>query len=163
MSNMPKVSLGCSRCSNPRLKHSSYCRDHYREYQRLWIAKRRAEFFKNKTCILCGSEENLELDHIDPSTKVSHTIWSWSEKRRLEEIAKCQILCHDCHVRKTIKNHEKAHGDQKKNAKLVDNDVVEIKKLYSRGVPASEICQKYLVDRSNFYKIIHGKAWRHVD
>jgi hypothetical protein len=42
------------------------------------------------------------VDHVDPSTKVNHVIWSWSENRRLAELAKCQVLCHDCHVKKTI-------------------------------------------------------------
>lgn len=73
-----------------------------RQYQREWRAKRRADFFKNKRCARCGSTDNLELDHVDPKSKLSNAIWSWSEKRRLIEIAKCQILCTDCHKSKTF-------------------------------------------------------------
>jgi hypothetical protein len=51
---------------------------------------------------MCGSTSSLELDHIDRNTKVTHRIWSWSEARRNEEIAKCQILCEDCHQSKTV-------------------------------------------------------------
>lgn len=72
-----------------------------REYQRQWIAKRRSDFFAEKSCVVCDSKDRLELDHIDPSTKVSHAIWSWSQQRRETEIAKCQVLCHDCHQVKT--------------------------------------------------------------
>ena len=75
--------------------------DKQREYQRQWAARRRAAFFDDKSCAWCGSTERLELDHIDPELKVSHRIWSWSEARRAEEVAKCQVLCHDCHLDKT--------------------------------------------------------------
>ena len=78
-----------------------YTGDKKREYQREWVAKRRATFFADKCCAYCGSTKNLELDHIDPSQKVSHSIWSWSESRRNEELAKCQALCEECHKEKT--------------------------------------------------------------
>lgn len=83
-----------------------------REYARKWIANRRAEFFADKSCVLCGSTDRMELDHVDPSQKTDHRIWSWSEKRRLEEIAKCQVLCLGCHHRKTGEQFRKTlvHG-----------------------------------------------------
>src|SRR5665213_974333 len=71
------------------------------EYQRERIARRREDYFSDKHCIVCGTTDNLELDHIDPAKKVSHSIWSWSEEHRAIELAKCQVLCHDCHVKKT--------------------------------------------------------------
>ena len=72
---------------------------------RKWLQNRREKWFKeNGPCKNCGSWENLELDHIDPAQKVSHKIWSWSDKRRLEELAKCQVLCYDCHKEKTRKD-----------------------------------------------------------
>ena len=54
-------------------KRKAYLRD----YQRQWVARRRAEFFAGKACVRCGSQERLELDHIDPKLKVAHQIWSW--------------------------------------------------------------------------------------
>lgn len=71
-------------------------------YQRLWIAKRRRDFFESKVCVICGSADELELDHIDPKTKITHAVWSWKESRRREELDKCQVLCVDCHMDKTI-------------------------------------------------------------
>lgn len=69
-----------------------------REYQRKWAARRRAIFFRGKECERCGSRANLQLHHRDPRLKVAHAIWSWGEKRRQAEIAKCEVLCGDCHV-----------------------------------------------------------------
>ena len=83
-----------------------------REYDREWVRKRREQFFDGKSCVECGSIDRLELDHIDRATKVSHKIWSWSEARRNEELAKCQVLCHDCHLSKTAKENTRpvTHG-----------------------------------------------------
>ena len=73
-----------------------------KEFQRKWMAKRREDWFTaNGPCIKCGSFEDLELDHIDRLQKVTHNIWSWSAKRQLEELSKCQVLCKICHVKKT--------------------------------------------------------------
>lgn len=72
-----------------------------RDYQRKWIAARRAEWFADKQCAQCGSTEDMELDHIDPKQKVAHTIWSWAKHRRDEEVAKCQVLCGVHHLEKT--------------------------------------------------------------
>lgn len=75
------------------------------------MTQRRAAFFQDKKCVECGSIEDLELDHVDPSTKVSHRIWTWSEVRRNEELAKCQILCRSCHQKKTAQENQTAqHG-----------------------------------------------------
>lgn len=71
------------------------------EYQRQWMARRREDFLKDKVCIFCGSIERLELDHIDPKLKISHKIWSWSFERRVIEIAKCRVLCHTCHKKRS--------------------------------------------------------------
>ena len=76
-------------------------REAQREYARKWVAARRAEHFRDKACAACGSSIELELDHIDPSTKVTSVIWSWSQQRRDEELLKCQVLCKPCHKVKT--------------------------------------------------------------
>lgn len=76
-------------------------KDRQRQYQREWYAKRRAEFFADKACVVCNATEELELDHIDSFSKTCHKIWSWAKSRREAEIAKCQVLCHRCHVIKT--------------------------------------------------------------
>lgn len=78
-----------------------YVGERKREYQREWMRRRREDFFANKSCVRCGSTDRLELDHIDRATKVDHKIWSWSKARQEKELAKCQVLCYDCHKVKT--------------------------------------------------------------
>ena len=77
-----------------------------RRFQRELTRRRRldaiAEF--GGQCVKCGSKENLEFDHIDPKTKISHVMWSWAEVRRRAELTKCQLLCSDCHKAKTAKD-----------------------------------------------------------
>jgi len=64
---------------------------------KLWVAKRRIQYFKTKRCRFCGSTKTLELDHINPIEKESHRIWTWSKERQKEELKKCRVLCHKCH------------------------------------------------------------------
>ncbi len=73
-----------------------------REYARLWIARRRAEYMADKACLDCGATEQLEIDHVDPTQKVSHRIWSWSAARRSAELAKCVVRCRECHLKRTV-------------------------------------------------------------
>jgi hypothetical protein len=62
-----------------------------RRYRRERIAKRRAEFFADKTCIDCGATKHLELDGRHTSQPVNHRVWSWSAARREAELAKYDI------------------------------------------------------------------------
>ena len=73
-------------------------KDRQREYQRQWVAKRREAFFCNKECKHCGDSQDLQLHHLDPKQKESHSIWGWGDKRRLPEIEKCIVLCKACHL-----------------------------------------------------------------
>jgi hypothetical protein len=82
-----------------------------REYQRKWCAARRAAYLAGKSCVACGATEELEVDHIDPATKISHNVWSWAEARRKTELAKCQVLCRSCHREKSLKAYpQRQHG-----------------------------------------------------
>jgi hypothetical protein len=73
-----------------------------RKYQREWVANRKQKWLdENGPCVICGSDFKLEIDHINPKIKTTHSIWSWSEKRRNVELKKCQILCEKCHQNKT--------------------------------------------------------------
>lgn len=79
-----------------------------REYQRRWLSERRREWLaENGPCVRCGSSENLQVDHIKPGTKVDHKVWSWSEARRKKELAKCQVLCRKCHIKKSMECGER--------------------------------------------------------
>lgn len=71
-----------------------------KEYARVWIKKRREDYFNGKVCTDCGSIKNLLIHHLDPNTKESHRIWSWSEERRNRELSKCIVLCGSCHQKR---------------------------------------------------------------
>lgn len=78
-----------------------------RAYQLKWMHARRRQRLAGLICVRCGSSEDIEIDHIDPSKKVSHRIWSWKEKRYQAEIKKCQPLCGACHKAKTREDYLK--------------------------------------------------------
>ena len=44
---------------------------------------------------------DLELHHVDPTQKVSHSIWSWTKEKRDKEAAKCKVLCFECHKKES--------------------------------------------------------------
>jgi len=64
-------------------------------------------FLNANPCVECGESrpETLQFDHIDPSTKsfaISSALrnnYAW--QRIANEMAKCQVLCANCHAIKT--------------------------------------------------------------
>jgi hypothetical protein len=131
--------------------------DLQREFNRKWVAARRAAWFAGKQCVKCGSTESLELDHIDPATKVSHSIWSWTAERREAELAKCQVLCRKCHQEKSLT--ENIRGEDCTNAKLTEADVREI---LQSGLPGAELGRQFNVSRETISSIRLGHTWRHI-
>ena len=60
-------------------------------------------------CVVCGTEDRLEIDHIDPTLKSFSIpkLWSVSQKRFDEELSKCQLLCKFHHEEKSVNEHGK--------------------------------------------------------
>lgn len=84
-----------------------------REYQRNFLRARREQWLEeNGPCVDCGSWQQLEVDHEDPSTKVTHSVWSWRAARREIELRKCRPRCRRCHLAKTAREAatNPAHG-----------------------------------------------------
>lgn len=133
-----------------------------RKAQREWMARRKAQWIEeNGPCASCGSSEDLQVDHIDPSKKISHACWSWSEQRRLAELAKCQVLCAPCHLRKSLR--ERAKGEAHGRALLTDKKVKKIRKKYQSGQWTHlALAQKYGVGQTTIRNIIHRRTWRHI-
>lgn len=70
-------------------------------------------------CVLCGSLEDLEMDHIDRSTKLFTISGGWSRNpdEFWAEVAKCQLLCRDHHAEKTARERSVGHGEGKTGKK----------------------------------------------
>lgn len=120
----------CKKCNQDKLESEFYnrggsrkgrqnmCREcsariarEYRQAQRDKVA----QYKMAKGCELCSFKAvipaQLDLDHVDPSTKTykgSHKSYDagWSWERIEAELAKCQVVCKNCHA---LRTHEEGH------------------------------------------------------
>jgi 5-methylcytosine-specific restriction endonuclease McrA len=55
-------------------------------------------------CTGCGATQDLQFDHIDPTTKLFTVTkgWAFSWEKVLAEAKKCQLLCKKCHEAKSL-------------------------------------------------------------
>lgn len=98
----------CNACSRKRARE-------YRQEQRDKVAS----YKLSKGCEECDFKAQhscqLDLDHVDPSTKTykgSHKAYDagWSWKRIENELAKCRVLCKNCH---SLRTHNEGHWKNK--------------------------------------------------
>lgn len=111
-----------------------------REYQRRWMAQQRASYIEGKSCVDCGSTDNLEIDHLDKSRKVSHRIWSWTKAKRDAELAKCVTRCRACHIERHASERRQDHGQG----------------AYKRGCRC-EVCRAANADKARRYLERRGR------
>ena len=87
-------------------------KDENREYMRKYMLER---YHRRKQeaiaslggkCVVCGSTENIEFDHKERKGKkatLGDVLAGGSEDLVKAELEKCQLLCRECHIKKTIK------------------------------------------------------------
>lgn len=96
-------------------------REDYNGYMRKYMLaryhRRRAEIVQRLggKCVKCGSIELLEIDHVDPKSKVhdfGKRLAGLSAAKLEEEVKKAQLLCDPCHNLKSMgeKGHQPARG-----------------------------------------------------
>jgi hypothetical protein len=130
-----------------------------REYARKWVAARRkAWLLANGPCVDCGSSEDLEVDHVDPSTKVTHNVWSWAKARREAELAKCVVRCTVCHKKKSAGEKNNA-GEDNPMAKLTEDGVRLIR---SSPLSLRVLADQLGVDYSLVGQVRRGQIWTHI-
>ena len=56
----------------------------------------------------------------------------------------------------------KPKGSKNNNAKLNEENVLDIKKQLKQGVPIKNICQQYEVAYQTIADIRDGRSWKHV-
>lgn len=64
---------------------------------------------KSKPCVDCGEKYNywqMQFDHRDQTKKKYEISWmeSYGIKKLMDEIAKCDLVCANCHADRTYKN-----------------------------------------------------------
>lgn len=124
-------------------------------YQNAWKKQRRDVWFaENGPCVDCGSWDELRLDHVDPASKIDHKIWTWSEVRRLAELAKCVVRCFSCHVIKTKANREHVSGEKHHFARLSTEQVLSIRARVSLGEKQSDLAREFEVHKTVINRIV---------
>ena len=101
---------------------SAYGREHYLANKQRYIDQASAtqrrlrreriaylvDYFATHPCADCGESDPvvLEFDHLDPKAKsftIGGSISDRSWQSILDEIAKCDVVCANCHRRRTMK------------------------------------------------------------
>ncbi len=129
------------------------------------MRKTRADWFAaNGPCKKCGATENLEVDHVDPGTKVCHAVWSWTPMRRELELKKCQVLCRRCHRQKTSAEQKPGRVFTSKR-KITDKQVLKAVLLREMGWTIRRIGKKFGVSHVTIERLTNaasnGKDFRH--
>src|SRR5579863_7150610 len=131
-------------------------------------ARRLTWLQENGPCANCGSWTDLEVDHKDPEQKITHRVWSWKESRRLEELAKCQVLCYNCHKEKsnkerTIFNIKFQSDENGPLAKLTNAEALLIRKLYTTGLYSQRRLGKHFgITHAQINYIINNKSFKNI-
>lgn len=92
---------------DPEKRRESVRRSMARRY-----AKQRARAIEHLggSCVVCGTKESLEFDHIDRETKSfsvgQHLSRRWDDI--VSELDKCQLLCTEDHLEKTLEERSGA-------------------------------------------------------
>ena len=141
-----------------------------KEYFRNYYHRRKQGYIDllGGRCKICNGKENLEFDHIDANNKSFNIskFMNYSKKKVEEELKKCQLLCHSCHLEKTRMNKEsirnRAKGENVASSKLKKSDIVNIRKLREEGLTHQAIADEYNVRRENITAILNGRTWLHV-
>ncbi len=131
----------CGECSGPCRSNRRYCctecrkialakrprsatdiNEYMRKYMLGWYHRQRAQVVAalGGSCVRCGSTDQLELDHKDPSLKELEYGKRFSAARPKwdSEVAKAQLLCKPCHQEKTAVENGRgqirvAHGAER--------------------------------------------------
>lgn len=131
-------------------------REYMRNYQRAWHQRHRAkrimrvqerrdklrEFYKqlkeNLACTQCGENHpaTLQFHHLDPQTKdfnlATVVTEGYSIKRIKNEIAKCIVLCANCHAKL---HYELARREQSSHQ---DNPIADVQHIEQRSNTSEE-------------------------
>jgi hypothetical protein len=147
------------------------CKECKSEVNKIRVTNRRQEWLsKNGPCVDCGSWENLEVDHVDPSTKdprlrkgSGSVIFTWKAEKREKELAKCVVRCHECHMAKTIKNEENIlRGEENNSTNYTSEKVLTAVAMMDKGLKIQEITDILGIPGSTLRGWRSGAKWNHL-
>jgi len=89
-------------------------------------------------CVRCNSCTDLQIDHIDHLDKsfTVSTNWALSWDKLVVELDKCQLLCADCHLQKTMEE-----GSLKKSRTTQPQNLHGTVWMYSKRKCRCEACK----------------------
>ncbi|AGG91282.1 hypothetical protein SWVG_00045 [Synechococcus phage S-RIP1] len=103
----------CPKCKVRDKGRNPYCKPCFKEYNKQRLKKKRDfvnEYKLARGCCKCGYNEHpvaLELNHIDPSTKIysiGKQLIGISMPKLIAELKKCNVMCANCHQIHTFEN-----------------------------------------------------------
>lgn len=104
---------------------------------------------------MCGSTVNLEFDHVDSKDKsfaISRNM-SYNFSEIQNEINKCQLLCRQCHIKKSKRENDIC-------AKIDADIAISICEEYTAmGMTQTEIGNRYGLTQSAVGLIVRGERW----
>lgn len=132
-------------------------KEKHREYNLKYYHNKRKRIISELggKCIVCGSTENLEFDHVNKNNKlfgISRRICNSYEHIK-PEIDKCVILCRDCHIAKT----KESMDNGTKINKYIAISICE--EYASSGITQAELGAKYGLSQKAISDIITGRRW----
>lgn len=134
-----------------------------RAYEKM--KNRRMEWLlSNGPCRACGSSTRLEIDHVNPSQKVHHAVWSWSLQRMLAELEKCQVLCNKCHKKKSAReSRELQVGVPRLAYRILKNEqVTMIRDGKANGLSERSLAKSFGVSKTTIHCLLVGESYREI-
>jgi 5-methylcytosine-specific restriction endonuclease McrA len=129
-------------------------------YQNAWMAARRSAWIaEHGPCVDCKTWDDLEVDHVNARTKVTHRVWSWSAERREAELAKCVVRCQSCHRKKTTAAGEHPRGERTSRALLTE---VQVREIRASKLPRKILAVQYGVQPDTIKAVRQRQSWQHV-
>lgn len=140
-------------------------------YHTDYYYRKKAEFIAilGGKCVICGTTEQLEFDHIDPTTKkfAISKLLNVSHQAAIDELDKCQLLCNGCHKIKTKKNKDgyssRAKGERVSSAVLTEQIVIAILIKRKSGSTLTELVREFGYKKATIYAVISNRSWKHID
>ena len=129
--------------------------DKQRDHQRNWMRQRRQGLIAalGGKCVVCGTTENLEFHHVDPTLKERQisSVISRRQAKTHPELAKCELRCEEHHNSAHSANHGhtlwrrgcrcaicvSAGNDAKQKDREMKREKRALDPLYGRSKPVS--------------------------